>query len=148
MGASFCTVFQGDVAPHGTLGADHGTLLRLKERRDQVAADNGPTPLGAFESYGASDTAAFMDPEELAEELPPAEWFPASAGLIAVHALRAHAAAHADAISRAVEVVADLQSSTPLQIGVARATAANQSGSWLTGKKAPENRNMGITPNR
>src|SRR5688500_2500964 len=40
------------------------------------------------------------------------------------------------------------QSSTPCQIGVTAATTSNASGSWETGKKVPEKRNIGTIRKR
>jgi hypothetical protein len=109
MGASFCTVFETNVPPHGSLGSDHPALLRRQRKLDRLAVDHGLTPLGAFESYSPDDVADFMD-EDAADELPPAQWFAASTGLAAIHALLAHLATHPDAVRGQADVVADLRS--------------------------------------
>jgi hypothetical protein len=106
-GASFCTVFEAEVPPFGTLGSDHIALLRAQRKLDRVATDNGLTPLGAFESYAPEDTADFLDEETQAEQ-PPAEWFAAADGLAAVEGLLEYLDAHPDALARQAEVVEDL----------------------------------------
>ena len=111
MGASFCTVFEAEVPPRGTLGGDHPALLRRQRKLDRLAIDHGLTPLGAFESYDPADVADLLD-EDAAADLPAAPWFAASAGLAALHALLAYLAAHPDAVPGQAEVVADLRSVT------------------------------------
>ncbi len=108
MGATFCTVFEAEVAPHGALGADRPALLRRQRKLERLAVDHGLTPLGAFESCAPDDLADFLDDDAVAE-LPPAQWFAASTGLAAVHALLAHLATHPDAVPGQADVVADLR---------------------------------------
>lgn len=107
MGASFCVVFETDVPPHGTLGADHAALLKRQQRLNRLAVKQGLTPLEAFESYDPADAAEFLD-EEVAANVPPVAWFPASAGLAAVNALIAYLAVHPDAVPGQNDVLAEL----------------------------------------
>ena len=111
MGASFCTVFEAEVAPHGTLGGDNTAVLRRMARLDRLAEDHGLTPLGAFVSYDPADVADFLGEEDLegVGEMPAVQWFDAAAGLAAVEALRAHLAAHPKAVPGQAEVDAELQ---------------------------------------
>ncbi len=107
MGACFCTVFEADVPSFGTLGSDHRALLRAQRRLDRLAADNGLTPLGAFESYDPVDTAGLLDEDTQAKQ-PPAQWFAPAGGLAAVEALMTYLDAHPDALARQAQVVEDL----------------------------------------
>jgi hypothetical protein len=107
MGASFCTVFEAEVPPFGTLGSDHRALLRAKQRLDRLAAHKGLTPLGAFESYDPADTADFLDEETQAEQ-PAAEWFVPAERLASVEGLFAYLDAHSDALAGQSRVVEDL----------------------------------------
>jgi hypothetical protein len=108
MGAGFCTVFEADVPPRGKLGDDNKAILNRKEGLDRLAAENGLTPLEAFESYSPEDAAYFLD-DDAPLDLPPVQWFPATDGLAAVNALLAHLAAHPDAATDQGELLADLR---------------------------------------
>jgi hypothetical protein len=107
MSVSFSVVFESEVPPHGTLGADHGVLARHKEALDQLADENGLVPLGAFESYDPEDAAAFLDEEELAV-LPDAQWFDPAEGLKAVRALAQYLRSHREAVPDQDEALAEL----------------------------------------
>jgi hypothetical protein len=107
MSISFCVVFEAEVPPHGTLGADHGALTNQKDTLDRLARKNGLIPLSAFESYDREDAAGFLDEEEL-EALPEAQWFDPAAGLSAVRSLADYLCSHADAVPDQAEVLADL----------------------------------------
>lgn len=110
MGASFCTVFESEVPPLGTLGGDNAALLRRQRQLEKLATGAGLTPLSAFESYDPADAAEYLeDDEELLANLPRAQWFAAAEGLAAVRALVAHLSANSGAISGQAEVLADLQ---------------------------------------
>jgi len=102
MSASLCTVFEVAVPPHGTLGGDNPAVLRRQRQLDRVAADNGLTPLNAFLCEDDADHAAAPP------GLPPAQWFPASAGALAVRALIDHLTAHPNAVSSQADVLAEL----------------------------------------
>jgi hypothetical protein len=110
MGASFCTVFEAGVTPHGALGGDNPALLRHHRRLDRLAAAAGLTPLGAFESYDPADAADYLgEVGERPADLPPVQWFPAADGLAAVRAVVAHLSANPGAVSGQAEVVAELE---------------------------------------
>lgn len=109
MSASFCAIFEAEVPPHGTLGGDNPTLLRLQRRLDRLARDAGLTPLGAFEGYDPSDIDGMLDEgEEGLTDMAPAEWFTAADGLAAVRALAAHLRTNPGAVSGRDEVLDDL----------------------------------------
>ena len=57
MSVSFSVVFEAEVSPHGTLGADHVALAQRKDALDVLACENGLVPLSAFESYDPEDAA-------------------------------------------------------------------------------------------
>ena len=107
MSVSFSVVFESEVPPHGTLGADHVALARQKDTLDRVAGENGLIPLSAFESYDPGDAAEFLDEEEL-EALPDAQWFDPVAGLTAVRALIHYIHSHVTAVPGQAEVLADM----------------------------------------
>jgi hypothetical protein len=107
MGASFCVVFEREVPPHGTLGADHPALMRAQRKLDRLAADAGLTPLEEFESYQPADMADFLDDEEV-EALPPAQWFAAADGRRAVRALADYLRSNPAAVPKSSEVIAEL----------------------------------------
>ena len=107
MGASFCTVFESNVPPHGALGGDHLAILQQRDQLDQFADDAGLTPLGAFESYDPADAADFIDEDEVAD-LPAAQWFAAIAGLDAVNAPTAYLTARPNVLNNQAGVLADL----------------------------------------
>ena len=107
MGASFCAVFEAEVAPHGTIGGDHPAILPRLRRLERVAAAGGLTPLGAFESYDPAAAAEFMDEGEPAN-LPPVRWFAPSEGLAAVSELVAYLAARPGALADQQLVAEDL----------------------------------------
>jgi hypothetical protein len=109
MSVSFSVVFESEVPPHGSLGADHVALARHKEALDQLAEENGLVPLSAFESYDPEDAAEFLDEEELAV-LPDAQWFEPSEGLTAVRALIDFLRSHVDSVPDPDEVLADMSS--------------------------------------
>jgi hypothetical protein len=118
MGASFCTIFESDVPSYGTLGSDHRDLLRHRDHLDRLAMQGGMTLLGAFESYAPEDTDGLLD-EEMQEQLPPAEWFVAADGQVAVNALREYLAARPNSIPGQIGVMKDLS-------GIAEELAAAQ----------------------
>ena len=103
MGVTFSTVFESEVLPHETLGADHRALVRVREGLDRLAAKAGLTSLLAFESYAPEDTEGLLDEETQAQQ-PPAEWFPASAGLTAIDALYEYLEAHSGVLAGQAEV--------------------------------------------
>jgi hypothetical protein len=107
MSVSFSVVFESEVPPHGTLGADHGAVACHKEALDQLADENGLVPLGAFESYDPEDAADFLDEEELAV-LPEAQWFDPAEGLTAVRALVQYLRSHLAAVPDQDEVLAEM----------------------------------------
>jgi hypothetical protein len=107
MGASFCTVFESETPPYGTLGSDHRVLLDTRQRLDRLAADNGLTPLGHFESYAPEDTEGLLD-DEVQAGMPPAEWFAAEEGLAAVNALWDYLDAHPGTFRRQAELMEEL----------------------------------------
>jgi hypothetical protein len=107
MSVSFSVVFESDVPPHGSLGADHVALARHKEVLDQLADENGLVPLSAFESYDPEDAAEFLDEEELAV-LPDAQWFEPAEGLAAVGALAGYLRSHTGAVPDHEDVLADM----------------------------------------
>lgn len=110
MGASFCTVFEAVVSPHGTIGGDNPALLRRQRRLDRLATDAGLTPLGAFESYDPVAVADYLDEGDAPPVgLPPVRWFKAADGLAAVQALVMHLSANRDQISNPAEVVDELK---------------------------------------
>lgn len=113
MGAAFCVVFESAVPSHGTLGGDSSNaLLAKRDWLDELAANAGLTPLGAFESYDPEDAVGLLEdfdlPEELADKLPSVQWFPAAEGLAAVRALAAHLSNSADAAPDRAKILADL----------------------------------------
>jgi hypothetical protein len=102
-------VFETEVPSHGTLSGDYPALLRRQRTLDRLATASGLTPLGAFESYDASDVEDYLDEdEESPADVPPVKWFPASDGLAAVRALAAHLAAHPNSVSVQAEVLSEL----------------------------------------
>jgi hypothetical protein len=107
VGASFCTVFESEAPPYGTLGSYHRVLLDMRGRIDRLAADRGLTPLGDFESYAPEDTDGLLD-EEMQAEMPPAEWFAPAAGLAAVNALWDHLDAHPGTFRRQAALMEEL----------------------------------------
>ncbi len=107
MGASFCTVFEAEVPRWGTLGSDHRVLLRAQRRLDRLAANNGLTPLGTFESYEPADALEMLDKDVLAE-LSPVQWFAPADGLVAVRELRTYLDAHPGVLREHAEVVEEL----------------------------------------
>ena len=107
MGVTFSTVFESEVLPHETLGADHRALVRVREGLDRLAAKAGLTSLLAFESYAPEDTEGLLDEETQAQQ-PPAEWFPASAGLTAIDALYEYLEAHSGVLAGQAEVMEEL----------------------------------------
>jgi hypothetical protein len=109
MGASFCVIFEADVPPHGTLGGDNGSLNRHQEQLAQLASECGLVSVGEFESYDPDEFEDFLDEGE-AGELPPVQWFEASAGLAAVRALISHLDSHPDSVSGQAVVLTDLAS--------------------------------------
>jgi hypothetical protein len=107
MSVSFSTVFESAVPPYGTLGGDHLAILPARRRLDRLAADNGLTPLGAFESYAPEDTTGLLD-DETQERQPPAEWFAPADALVTVNALWEHLDAHPGLLANQTRVMDDL----------------------------------------
>ena len=106
MGATFSTVFEAAVPPHGTLGADHRALARVRESLDQLAVANGLTSLLEFERYAPEDVAGLMDEEAIAQQ-PPVEWSPPERGLATVNALWDLLAAHPGVLTKQPAVLDD-----------------------------------------
>jgi hypothetical protein len=107
MGATFTVVFESEVPPYGTLGADHPALFQKKDRLDRLVADKGLTPLGAFESYDPDDIDDFLD-GQAPDDLPPLEWYPAMERLAAVNALYDFLEEHPNVLGHQPEVLDEL----------------------------------------
>jgi hypothetical protein len=109
MGVAFCVVFKKDVPPHGKLGGDNMVLARGYEKLDAFADKNGLRTLESFLSQNPEELADMMDmdPEEMG--LPPEQWFNASDGLAAVKALSASLRDQPKAVTKAKEMLSELE---------------------------------------
>jgi hypothetical protein len=110
VGATFSAVFEAEVPPYGTLGADHLALLRVRTVLDRLAVNNGLTSLLAFESYAPEDMEVeeeLLD-KDLQAQQPPVEWFPPAAGVAAIDALWNYLDAHPGVVPGQAEVMEDL----------------------------------------
>jgi hypothetical protein len=109
MGVAFCVVFNKDVPPFGTLGADNMALAKGDENLDAVAQAKGMRTLGSFLSQDPQELAEMMDLDVEEMGAPPLGWFDAAEGLTAVQALIAHLRSDPKAISKATEMLAELE---------------------------------------
>ncbi len=107
MSVSFCVVFESDVPPYGTLGADHLALVNRQRMLERLALENGLASLGSFESYDPADAEGLLDEEEVMEQ-PAVQWFSPTAALVTVRGLIACFRVRPDLMSRQPELLADL----------------------------------------
>jgi hypothetical protein len=105
--ATFRTVFDSAVAPFGTLGGDHRSLLRAWEPINHLAVENELATLWPFESYGPEDAAGEAGVRAQVRQKA-VEWFAPADGLAAVEGLRKHLEAHPGVLAQQGAVMEDL----------------------------------------
>jgi hypothetical protein len=105
--ATFRTVFESAVAPYGTLGADHRSLLPAWRPINHLAVENELATLWPFESYGPEDAAGTQGVRAQARQAA-VEWFAPAAGLAAVDGLWKHLEAHPGVLGKQAAVMEDL----------------------------------------